>query len=184
MFSDIIISQCSPTMAGLKTGSLFGCAADRQTLINAIRGFNGRFAVRGVRMLPLGYQKNRTLVYMYRPGRLKNDLTDSTAAKILKERSYPVENAQKCVAQLAARLKDSDEFPHEIGLFLGYPPGDVKGFIDNRARHAKCVGAWKVYGDVEQAQKKFRQFDKCKKVYRDCFLRYRSIDRLIVADKI
>ena len=26
-----------------------------------------------------------------------------------------------------------DEFPHDIGLFLGYPPEDVLGFITNKA---------------------------------------------------
>ena len=31
------------------------------------------------------------------------------------------------------RLADGGKFPHEIGLFLGYPPEDVSGFIENRA---------------------------------------------------
>ena len=28
----------------------------------------------------------------------------------------------------------SGEFPHEVGLFLGYPPEDVRGFIENHAK--------------------------------------------------
>ena len=35
---------------------------------------------------------------------------------------------------------ESGEFPHEVGLFLGYPPEDVKGFIDHRANNFKCAG--------------------------------------------
>ena len=46
---------------------------------------------------------------------------------------------------------ESGEFPHEVGLFLSYPPEDVKGFIDHRANDFKCAGLWKVYGDEEKA---------------------------------
>ena len=35
---------------------------------------------------------------------------------------------------------ESGEFPHEVGLFLSYPPEDVKGFIDHRANDFKCAG--------------------------------------------
>ena len=39
-----------------------------------------------------------------------------------------------------------------MGLFLSYPPEDVKGFIDHRANDFKCAGLWKVYGDEEKAR--------------------------------
>ena len=52
-----------------------------------------------------------------------------------------------------ARLRRESDFPHEVGLFLGYPPRDVEGFIREKARRAKCTGAWKVYGDEEAARK-------------------------------
>ena len=35
---------------------------------------------------------------------------------------------------------ESGEFPREVGLFLSYPPEDVKGFIDHRANDFKCAG--------------------------------------------
>ena len=57
---------------------------------------------------------------------------------------------------------ESGEFPHEVGLFLSYPPEDVKGFIDHRANDFKCAGLWKVYGDVEQARAAFRLYDELK----------------------
>ena len=48
---------------------------------------------------------------------------------------------------LIERLQNREDFPHEIGLFLSYPPEDVQGFIDNRAHNYKRICAWKVYGD-------------------------------------
>ena len=50
---------------------------------------------------------------------------------------------EQCLARLIERLKDADEFPHEIGLFLGYPPEDVEGFIQE-PNGQKYTGIWKV----------------------------------------
>ena len=78
-------------------------------------------------------------------------------------------------------LGENEEFPHEIGLFLGYPPEDVLGFIDNKAGGCKCVGCWKVYGDVDEAQKTFAEYKKCTELYCAMFAKGRSIERLAVA---
>lgn len=43
---------------------------------------------------------------------------------------------------LAGRIQNAGgEFPHEIGLFLGYPLGDVKGFIKHKAKTASVWAA-------------------------------------------
>ena len=57
------------------------------------------------------------------------------------------------------------EFPHEIGLFLGYPADDVKGFIENKAACSKCAGCWKVYGDEQTAMSLFAKYRKCTEIY-------------------
>lgn len=54
------------------------------------------------------------------------------------------------------------EFPHEIGLFLGYQPEDVEGFRRHRGRSCKLCGYWKVYSDMERAQRLFRRYDRCR----------------------
>lgn len=60
---------------------------------------------------------------------------------------------------------ESGEFPHEVGLFLSYPPEDVQGFIDHRACDFKCAGLWKVYSDEERAQRLFTRFKRCTEDY-------------------
>lgn len=79
------------------------------------------------------------------------------------------------------RLDEDMEFPHEIGLFLGYPPEDVCGFIENKAEGYKCIGQWKVYGDEAQAKKNFAMYKKCTQVYCAQFAQGKSIKRLTVA---
>ena len=182
MAEELLIAHCSPTMAGLKTGSLFTCPMQsRAEILARARSLNRRFARRGMRVLPLKFYADRALIYIYRPAHLRRDLSGALAARILKERGYPVENAERCIRTLIARLHENADFPHEIGLFLGYPPEDVDGFIRNGARCAKCVGPWKVYGDEQAARCKFAQYRKCTNVYRDCLKKYNSFDRLVVA---
>ena len=60
---------------------------------------------------------------------------------------------------------ESGEFPREVGLFLSYPPEDVKGFIDYRANNFKCTGPWKVYGDEGKARSLFAKYKKCTEIY-------------------
>lgn len=182
MSENILIRNCSPTMAGLKTGNLFSCdfvseAEMRQTL----RSYNRRLTPKGVRLLPVRYRNGRALIYVYRPTRLAQDLSDGTARKILCSRGYRCENPDACVAQLAERLRRDEDFPHEIGLFLGYPPEDVHGFIEQGADACKCSGVWRVYSDEERAQRLFAKYRKCTDVYSRKWAEGKSIERLTVA---
>lgn len=122
MTEELVISHCSPTMAGMKTGSLFTCPAEeRNVLTENIRQFNSSLVPGGIRMLPVKYMGCRVLIYMYRPEKLAEDLKDKAAKEILEEKNYPVDHVDRCVVELVRRLNGKEEFPHEIGLFLGYP---------------------------------------------------------------
>ena len=69
--------------------------------------------------------------------------------------------AENCLSCLIGKMRSNAEFPHEVGLFLGYPPEDVRGFMENRAAGFKLIGYWKVYGEVDAARKKFESFENC-----------------------
>ena len=185
MPEETVIRQCAPTLAGIKTGSLFTCPCeDKQELLEEIRGFNKRFSVKGLCMIPLRYDRSRVLLYLYRPAGLSKDLKNDLARQVLEQEGYPWSGAVstgKCVARLMKRIRSNQDFPHEIGLFLSYPPEDVKGFIDNQAGNYKCSGIWKVYGDVDKAQDMFSRFRKCTDIYCKLWKEGSSMDHLAVA---
>lgn len=182
MSEEFVVSQCSPTMAGLKTGSLFTCAVENEENFNKIiRQYNSRLVPRGLRLLPFKCKGGRALVYMYRPSRLVCDLSDELAIQILSKREYPVNDPHRCLLELKKRINDASEFPHEVGLFLGYPSEDVDGFIENKAQFAKAVGTWKVYGDEEAAQKRFDAYRKCTNIYKETYKTKNCFDKLLVA---
>lgn len=181
MPNESLIRHCSPTLAGLKTGSLFSCAFSRQEELKAfLRGWNTALCRKGLRVIPMRWNDGRALIYVYRPEKLKRDLSDGQARRILSRRGYCPDCAGRCVAELMRRLRRREDFPHEIGLFLGYPPEDVQGFMENR-EGCKCTGCWKVYGDVAAAQKTFAKYRKCTCVYCRLYAQGRPVERLTVA---
>ena len=58
----------------------------------------------------------------------------------------------------------SCKFPHEIGLFLGYPPEDVGAFIENNGKGYLCCRYWKVYHNEQNAMEIFRFIDEAKAI--------------------
>lgn len=181
MPDEMVIRHCAPTLASLKTGSLFSCpCAAEQELRESIRSLNRRLGRKGLRVLPLRRKDGRCLVYVYRPSQLSRDLSDARCQSILGSFGYPCGETNRCLRRLIDRLAAQEEFPHEIGLFLGYPPEDVEGFMTQRAA-AKCVGCWKVYGDVERAQRLFDRYAHCTDIYLRQFAQGRDIERLTVA---
>lgn len=134
MSEENVVRLCAPTLAGIKTGSLFPCPYEcRETLLTEIRRYNQVLVPKGLCLLPLRFTEKSALLYLYRPCDLERDLQDRLATEILQHVGYACTGSEQCLMQLIERLRAYDEFPHEIGLFLSYPPEDVKGFIEHHA---------------------------------------------------
>lgn len=183
MSEETIVKYCSPTLAGIKTGSLFSCSYNSKNEVYAfLRELNISLRNKGVRFMPLRFKDRKVLIYAYRPSRLLPDVQSKEADELLSQRGYCTQNCGNCLARLIKRLGEGDEFPHEIGLFLGYPVDDVKGFIENNACGAKCSGCWKVYSDEKKAQKLFEQYKKCTGIYKKQWCAGKPLAKLAVAD--
>ena len=179
MSEDKIVRKCAPTLAGLKIGNLFNCIGESGAGIrDDIRSVNRRLGAKGIRAVPVRRKDGSTLVYLYRPKMLEQYFEEPDVRALLEQFGYPEESPECCVSLLAQKLNREQDFPHEIGLFLGYPAEDVKGFIENHSECSKCVGNWKVYGDVQSAQKKFAAFRKCTEVYCREFRKGVSLEKL------
>ena len=182
MPEETVIRQCAPTLAGIKTGSLFSCQFDdKNQVMEEIRQFNKKFVSRGLCLIPMRFDERRVLLYLYRPAGLRKDLQDEMARQVLEQEGYPLTNSNKCIARLIRRLQRQQQFPHEIGLFLSYPPEDVIGFINNNAGNYKYCGTWKVYGDVNRALDTFARYRKCTESYLKRWSEGVNIEKLAVS---
>ena len=184
MSDQYIAKYCAPTLAGIKTGSLFTAAyTDRDSLARELRELNGVLTQHGLRAIPLRYSKWRALIYLYRPEALSRDLCTPEAAAILRARGYRESDPGLCLKRLIRQFRETDEFPHEIGLFLSYPPEDVRGFMEDPHSGYKCVGFWKVYGDRERAERTFTRYRRCTEAYCRATAKGKRLDNLIVGTK-
>ncbi|MBQ7677370.1 MAG: DUF3793 family protein [Lachnospiraceae bacterium] len=182
MSEQFVIEHCSPTLAGIKTGNLFSVRLDETRDINQeVRDLNGILKGKGLRVIPLKRTQHYALIYVYRPGYLRRDLSDPKAVRILQEKGYSCHKAECCITQLVGHLAEDEDFPHEIGLFLGYPPSDVECFIKNPCDGVKCSGCWKAYSDKEAAEREFKKYKKCTAVYRELNRKGRTLAQLAVA---
>lgn len=135
---------------------------------------------KGIRIIPLKVSDTYALIYLYRPDMLDKDLKDPVAVNILKRFGYSISSSDRCVVDLVRRLNSSPVFPHEIGLFLGYPPADVDGFINNPNEGFFETGYWKVYSNVESARLAFRRFKECTEEYDRKLKEGRTLEQLVV----
>lgn len=179
-----LIRHCSPTLASLKTASLFTLEfADRpepNELNAALREWNIRLSDKGVAMIALRETTNRALIYVFRKDRLQRELCCPRVGKFLKNNGYDGASVGTALSTLRAHLAASEKFPHEIGVFLGYPLDDVIGFIENNGRNCKCAGCWKVYCNECEAVKTFARFKKCEAAYMRLWEQGRSVRQLTV----
>ena len=181
MSEQSFIRNTAPTLAGLKTGSLFPYRYESRTqALRELRSFNRRLTPKGLRLLPLRMTDTFAMLYLYRPARLREDLREEKTACLLKEAGYKTSDETGCLCELCRRLNEQPDFPHEIGLFLSYPPEDVRGFMEHRDQGCKCVGCWKVYGDEQAAKRKFSQYERCTKSYLRQHAQGQPLERLAV----
>ncbi|MBP5249098.1 MAG: DUF3793 family protein [Lachnospiraceae bacterium] len=185
MPESVVIEHCSPTLAGIKTGNMFSVRTDDEPDIDKeIRRLNRILEDKGLAVIPLRKTDEYTLVYVYRPGRLKKDLNDPKAQKILSDLGYTNSEGAWCLAELVKRMKDLSSFPHEVGLFLGYPPSDVECFMKGSRAGVKCCGCWKAYSEPESAQRTFRDYERCKEMYLAMHKKGKTLAQLaVVTDK-
>ena len=182
MSEEVIVKYCLPALAGIMTGSLFSCSYDSKNEVYVfLRELNISLRNKGVRFMPLRFKDKKVLIYAYRPSRLLPEVQGKEADELLSRHGYCTQNCGRCLSRLMERLSESDEFPHEIGLFLGYPVEDVKGFIENKAACAKCVGCWKVYGDEKKAIRLFNRYRKCTCVNKKQWYSGKPLIKLAVA---
>ena len=202
MFDRHLINCCAPTLASLKSGSLFCCKQTADTCMeDAVDEWNSAFSDLGLCMYILRKSESSALIYVYRTTSLALTLKDPEVQSFLVSYGYescrccdgcevPSCSIESCLEHLKNRIAisagadpgDDMTFPHEIGIFLGYPLHDVIGFIKNKGMNSKYTGLWKVYGDKDASMKMFEKFRKCSDVYGDLWRSgRRSIMQLTVA---
>ncbi len=181
MNGKMLVDYCSPTLAGLKVGNVFSCRFDSsEDLRKFLKYWNAKLNSKGIFLSLLNRINDKKVnIYVYRKSKLELILADNAVREFLATNDYECFTVGYVLAKIGERLS-GDAFPHEIGVVLGYPLEDVKGFIENKGRNYKCLGCWKVYDNEKKAVKTFERFNHCKTVYKKHYHRGVDVTNLAV----
>lgn len=183
MVERFLIEHCSATLASIKAANLCNMTfSSKKEQEDQISAWSASLQTKGIHLFVLREHETRSLVYVYREGLLKQRLENPENAAFLKKYGYESTEIPYALKRLKKRIaEDQTGFPHEIGVFLDYPLGDVIGFIENKGHNYKCKGCWKVYCNECEAQKTFQRYQKCRNVYLRLWKQGRSVLQLTVA---
>jgi len=101
----------------------------------------------GLKVRELADRGDSVLLLLYSPEALRELLAQKSVAVILGKAGYgEPADPQRTLDELEKRVA-GEGFPHEIGVFLGYPLKDVVGFMGWARLSFTCQGPWKIFGD-------------------------------------
>lgn len=181
MLARELVAHGAPTLAHLKVGSLFSTAYDSvDTLTDELSALNAELFPKGVVLSILHLMDSRALIYLYRTADFSKQLGRPDVQSFLRECGYGRFDVQAVLHHLRVRLLRCQEFPHEIGIFLGYPLSDVMAFIRNNGQNCVCSGCWKAYSNPQEAMRMFQRLHKCKAVYTKLYAEGFPLSRLTV----
>ena len=184
-FEQALVEHAALTLAGLKPASLFRfLPGGDSNFIPAFLACREELGRQGLRLVILkGCRRTGSyLLCLYRERELADLLERTEYRQFLYSIGYrPWDGVRGCLRQLAVRLCLEEEFPHEIGVFLGYPLEDVQGFITHGGRNYPCCGCWKCYGDPEEAMRRFARYRRCTALYRRRYAQGATLGQLTVA---
>lgn len=153
-----IARQCAPVLADIKLSNLLLLADSSD---EEIREMVHRYEVE-VQYLYRGIKKNAW--FLYRREKMNELLSDKENREFLYRYGYRDFTCSEVLKRLGIRaqlyMDKKAAYPHELGLLLGYPLCDVKGFIEYEGKNYLISGYWKVYRDVESAKQTFALYHK------------------------
>ena len=156
-----IVLHCAPTLSGVKMGSLVTYRYDNEAeLFDFVARQDSTLSQKGVRVEIVRLRAKTAVLFVYRKKQLAVSLSRPAVQEFLSEYGYSDFSAEGAIETLKLRLK-MDSFPHEVGVFLGYPLSDIQAFIDNKGANAPYVGFWKAYTNIDRAKRIFRVYKKC-----------------------
>ena len=148
--------HCGVTFAGIKPASLVSLhRGDGAIVARLARCFRRR----GFAFEAMPTQGGRLNMYVYHAERLRGVLFEGETRAFLAALGYRYGTVREAVAELKARMA-AGRFPHEVGVFLGYPLADVRGFMHDPHGGVLC-GCWKVYADAAAAERTFERYRRC-----------------------
>jgi len=154
--------QCAPLLTGIKISNLLIVPNYNATYISSL--FQGTSI-----STCIIYQSDRkTTFLLFNLGELEMYLNQNKQCEVMKALGYMMTDLKGMIKEFSNRyqlyMQNGGMFPHEMGLFLGYPVEDVVGFIENEGKNFLYTGYWKVYNNQSKAVELFERYNEAKEM--------------------
>ena len=163
-FEQTIINHIAPTLCGIKPATMFTL---RKDFFIEKEAYLWKEKAKEHKVELNFFPTSETLVmfFSYNKSEISKILNKQNVKEYLKEKNYPIhKNITENINELFTRLQTSTTFPHEVGIFLGYPLEDVILFEKNRGKNCKCCGYWKSYTNNDDTKKSLIKFHYCSNI--------------------
>ncbi|MBK5276611.1 MAG: DUF3793 family protein [Desulfuromonadales bacterium] len=164
-----LMLECSEVLAGVKPANLI-------SLVNRTRSCGRNLyqlwqshhdelstSLTGISFKVLQTRERALLLFCYNPDHLETHLAHAGIRVMLKKAGYDSTlSSEALLTELCRRIGNSDTFPHEIGLFIGYPAKDVAAFMGIVNLPFACQGPWKIYGNPGESLRLAERFRHCR----------------------
>ena len=143
-------------LAGVKPGNLVNVADRRRPCgrnLHTLWRTHGKplLSVTGLHALELHDRGSSVLLFLYDERRLHELLQQKAVRTILGKCGYSDPSSLAVTLRELQARTGGNTFPHEIGIFLGYPLKDVLAFMGSIRIPYVCQGPWKIYGNPQQS---------------------------------
>lgn len=150
--------QCAPVISGIKISNLLTIPAKSLRELSAVL----KKTELSFRILYPG--RERLVILIYREAKLREYLAREEVVAFIYKCGYETSDISKIFPVFVKRymryMELKQDFPHELGLFLGYPIEDVEGFIKENGKNYLYSGYWKVYKDTELKIRLFKDYER------------------------
>lgn len=157
----------APLLVGLRPACLL--SFQRKTfedIDGLLASYQHCFQCKGISMYRLAESETCVMILFYRAAALSSMLHLPQAQALLESLEYPVDGTlSDMLGELGYRVRTYTAFPHEIGLFLGYPAEDVRGFMEHHGHAYRCSGCWKVYANEARTRALFELYASCTRTF-------------------
>lgn len=175
----LLAIHCAPILSGSKAANIMTVTVHEFDRIGYL--LQGT----GIRYRFLKTKGDKGILYLYREKRLRQYLEQEEIQEFLSEYGYDQVDIAKMLNLLSKRIQLYNDqeavFPHEIGVFLEYPLGDVKGFLANEGKNFMYSGYWKVYQDLQGAVRRFTQYDMERELTIQALMQGKTIREIALA---
>lgn len=164
-----LMLECAEVLAGVKPANLISLVNRNQlcgrNLYLLWQSYHEELAARlpDLTIRVLQTRERALLLLCYNNDQLERHMAHAGIRTLLRKAGYEANSSIEAqLGELSRRIESKGSFPHEIGLFIGYPAKDVAAFMGLIKLPFTCQCLWKIYGNPDQSLGLAEQFRCCR----------------------